>query len=263
MTLEHDSGSWLSDAVVTDNSARIFGGQLVGQAIAAAARTASPSQLPASIRGVFLRPGDASLPTRYRVERVRDGRAYATREVVASQGDRTLATFTTQWHAAEQWSDHDDRETPPAMPDTAQQLPYPARGVLSDALDLRWLDTPSGRGLWFRPLETLAPDPVLHACVAGYVSDLWLGDTLLRRHGLQYDDPSVRASSLDYAAWIHRPVDLDEWLYLASSAPVTAGGRGLVQGVLRTRSGSRVATIVQEVSVRTRVRPPQPESDRS
>ena len=245
--------TWSCQAKVTEASARMFGGQLAGQSLAAAARTTPAGMSPIATHGVFLRPGDASMPVGYRVELIRDGRAYSTRAVRAVQGDRELALFTTQWHQTEQGPGHEDNEGLPLRPPGPQALPYPAPGVLTDALDLRWVDVPDGRGMWFRPRMPLPADPVLHACVACYVSDLWLADTLLRRHGFRYDDSGVRASSLDYSAWFHQPVCLDGWMYLGSSAPVAAGGRGHVQAVLRTPAGDRVATIHQEVSIRPRL----------
>lgn len=261
LDLGPDGSTRTCPSTVTAASARMFGGQLVAQALAAGAQTTADGMLPISLHGLFLRPGDASVPVGYRVEEGRDGRAFSSRSVRAIQGDRVLAMFTTLWQRPEQWTDHDDPSLPPPRPSASQELPYRAPGVLTGALDLRWVDAPCGRGLWFQPRTALPPDPVLHACVASYVSDLWLLDTLLRRHGHRFDDPGIRASSLDYCAWIHREIRLDGWTYLGSTTPVAAGGRGLVEAVLRTEAGVRVATIHQDVSVR--LRREQPESDMS
>lgn len=232
--------------------ARPFGGHILAQALRATAQTMPGGWMPASLYALFLRAGDASQPIEYQVESPGDGRDRATRTVSAAQGNRQLASLTIQWQRPggtfSVSAAADDR---PPLPDV-QPLPYPAPGVLTDALDLRWVDRPTGRGLWFRPRVPLPPDPVLHTSVALYVSDLWLADTLLRRMGRRFDDHDIRASSLDHAAWFHRPPALDDWVYLESSAPVVGDGRGLIRAHLRSAAGDLFATFFQEASVRMR-----------
>jgi acyl-CoA thioesterase-2 len=248
-----DGVSWRSTVRVASVSARLFGGQLAAQGMAAAAGTVGPDLMPVSLHTVYLRPGDASVAPDYDVERVRDGRAFATRVIRASQRGRELARMSTQWQRAEAWQEHDDGdESLPPIPPAPARLPYPAHGLLDGELDLRWTESSPGRGLWFRYLGTVRDDPLRNACISLYVGDLWLLDTLLRRHDQSYDSPALRASSLDYAAWLHRLPDLRGWMYLGSTAPISAGGRGFVQAVLRSEAGTRIATINQEVSVRPR-----------
>jgi acyl-CoA thioesterase-2 len=250
--LNHPDGSSFTGMPATDVSARTFGGHLLAQALMATARTVPRDWLPVSLHAIFLRPGDAGEPVCYQTGSPRDGRAYATRTVEATQESRLLAKVLAQWQFPEEWFDASDAgDALPELP-PEQALPYASPGVLTRALDLRWVDTPTGRGLWFRPRGGLPEDPVFHTCVALYVSDLWLVDTLLRRFGERFDSPAVRASSLDHAAWFHRPPALDDWVYLGSTAPVAAGGRGLVQAQLRSAAGELLATFAQEASVRSR-----------
>lgn len=233
-------------------SARMFGGHLLAQALMSTARTVSPDFLPISVHALFLRPGDSGQPTDYRVGSPRDGRAYATRTAEASQHERVLSSMVVQWQRPEEWLDAGgvDGVLPERPPE--QPLPYAAPGVLTEVLDLRWVDTSTGRALWFRPRATLPADPVLHTAVALYVSDLWLVDTLLRGFGERFDSPGIRAGSLDHAAWFHRPPVLDDWVCLTSWAPVAAGGRGLVEARLHAANGALLATFAQEASVRIR-----------
>lgn len=236
----------------TTVAARMFGGLLLAQALMSTARTVPPDFRPVSMHALFLRPGDSGQPTGYRVGSPRDGRAYATRTSEASQHGRTLASMVVQWQRPEEWLDADGVDGGLPERPREQPLPYAAPGVLTEVLDLRWVDTATGRALWFRPRVTLPADPVLHTAVALYVSDLWLVDTLLRRFGERFDSPGIRAGSLDHAAWFHRAPVLDDWVCLTSWAPVAAGGRGLVEARLRGANGVLLATFVQEASVRIR-----------
>jgi acyl-CoA thioesterase-2 len=245
------SGSWVWPG--TGPSKRMFGGQVIAQAMAVAASTVAGGVRPASIHTIFLRPADASRPIGYRVGELRTGRAFATRVVQAEQDGRVVAHATSQWHVPESWLSHNDVITPPAIPSDPQPLPYPAPGVLTDLLDLRWTDAPGGRGLWFRLRAGDAVRADWHAYIACYVSDLWLGDTALRRHGQTWDSTEVRASSVAHGVWIHRAVDVAEWTYIGSSAPVCEGGRAFVAAALRTATGELAMTIQQDVSVRSKV----------
>lgn len=237
---------------VTDVAARMFGGHLLAQALMATARTVSRAWRPISVHALFLRPGDAGQPTDYRVGAPRDGRSYTTRTAEAGQRGRALASIVVRWQRPEEWLDVDGAGGDLPRRPGEQPLPYAAPGVLTEPLDLRWVDTATGRALWFRPRVTLPADPVVHTAVALYVSDLWLLDTLLRRVGERFDSPTIRAGTLDHAAWFHRTPVLDDWTCLTSCAPVAGGGRGLVQARLRTASGRLLATFAQEVSVRAR-----------
>jgi acyl-CoA thioesterase-2 len=221
----------------------------------------STQHVPSSLHAHFLRPATASLPLTYEVASPRDGRSYGIREVNVSHGESTLTSATLLWrHAGAEadavaFVDADvDKELPPVP--APHPLPYPAPGVMTDDLDLRWLDTPAGRGLWFRPTRPLGLDRHLHSAVALYVSDLWLLDTLLGAVGLRFDDRSIRAGSLDHCAWFHRPIALDDWCYLESHAVSLVGGSGLVAAALHSADGQRLASFRQAVAVRRRSEQP-------
>jgi acyl-CoA thioesterase II len=234
----------------TDVSARLFGGQAMAQALAAAAATVDHGRLPVSAHAVFLRPGGASQRLQLDVTNLRDGRAYATRRVDVSQDGRVISQVLTQWHKPEDSSMRfDPGATVPPRPH-AQSLPYPAPGVVTEAFDCRWADTGNGRGLWFRLRSPLRPDPTLHAAAALYISDLWLLDTALRRVGRRFDDPAVRGSTLEHSAWFHRTLALDGWSYLESCAVGVADGRALVRARLLSDGGDLLASFTQGASVR-------------
>lgn len=241
-------------AAATATSARMFGGHAMAQALLAAGRTVGEEQLPASFHGVLLRPGDAAVDCDLEVEVVRDGRAFASRRVSVSQAGRTLALVTTQWHVGEDcsMSFEDDLTQAPAPRPAAQGLPYPAPGVAADAFDLRWADDPGGRVLWFRPRVGLGAGRDTAAALLVYVSDLWLADTALRRTGRRFDDPSVRASTLEHSVWLHGPISLAGWSALRSSAAAAQHGRAVVTADVRAESGTAMATVVQSVSLRDR-----------
>lgn len=238
----------------SDRPARTFGGHVLAQAFLASARTVSAHHVPTSLHACFLRPATASLPLVYQVASLRDGRSYCTREVaVCHDRESPLAVATLMWrHPGEGGDLHTVPHALPPVPDP-QPLPYPAPGVMTDDLDLRWLDVPGGRGLWFRTTRPLGPDRHLHTAVAVYVSDLWLLDTLLGAVGLRFDDRSIRSGSLSHSAWFHRPIILDGWCYLESRAVSLSGGCGLVAADLYAVDGQHLATFTQAVAVQRRV----------
>lgn len=247
------AGSTYIGRPASSRPARAFGGHLLAQAFLASSRTVSAEHVPTSLHAHFLRPATASLPLAYEVTSLRDGRSYATREVTVSQdGESTLTTATVLWRRPGGTGDvHSVREDLPPVPGP-QALPYPAPGVMTDDLDLRWLDVPGGRGLWFRPTRPIGPDCHLHAAVGLYVSDLWLLDTLLSAVGRRFDDRSIRAGSLDHSARFHRPVVLDDWSFLESRAVSLAGGCGVVTADLYSADGQHLASFSQAVAVQPR-----------
>ena len=242
-------------AAATNESARMFGGHAMAQALLAAGRTVPGPRVPVSLHAVLLRPGDASVDCDLEVEVVRDGRSYATRRVVVTQAGRTIALVSTQWHAAEDCSltfdDRDAEQLPPRL--EAQPLPYPAPGVATTELDLRWSDDARGRALLFRTRDPLAEGRDIAPAIAIYVSDLWLSATALHRMGRRYDDPAVRASTLEHSVWLHRPVTLTSWSCLRSTTVAAQQGRALVTADLRTDDGAVLASITQAVSLRDRL----------
>ena len=236
---------------------RTFGGQVAAQALVAAQRTV-PRRAAHSLHAYFLRPGDPDAPVVYEVDRIRDGRSYATRRVVGIQHGRAIFNLQASFQVDEPGLDHqlpmpavaaDPGELPrwesPFRHDDSRTGPIPEL-----PFELR-LDEPGDgydRLLWFRTVAPIAPDPTLHRCVAAYASDLTLVTVALLPSGFA-DRPSFLAS-LDHAMWFHRPFRVDEWLLYAQLSPSASGGRGLTQGRLFTQDGRLAVSVVQEGAIR-------------
>jgi acyl-CoA thioesterase-2 len=236
-----------------DDRQRVFGGQVAGQALVAAGRTVDRGTVH-SLHAYFLRPGDPAVPIVYEVDRIRDGRSFTTRRVVAIQHGHAIFNLSASFHVDEPGYDH--QVDMPAVPDPASLPPaddQPARAIDTRAVP----DTAAGHALvWLRADGRLPDDPLLHACVVTYASDLTLLDTVLSAHGLNphrlalSSAPGVMLASLDHAVWFHRPFRADEWLLYAQDSPVSHGARGFARGSIFTRAGSLVASVVQEGLVR-------------
>ncbi|HEX2383595.1 MAG TPA: acyl-CoA thioesterase II [Acidimicrobiales bacterium] len=248
---------------------RIFGGQVAGQALVAAARTVDPDHGSVnSLHAYFLRPGDPTIPILYDVDRIRDGKSFTTRRVVAIQHGRAIFNLSASFHRHEPGLDH---QLP--MPDVpkADELPtFRERweqwkddlGPWFDRprpIDTRHVDwSPSDRKeplppyqrVWLRADGVLPDDPLLHTCVLTYASDMTLLDTTLLPHGGLVADEMLMMASLDHAMWFHRPVRADEWLLYVQDTPSTSDARGLARGLIYTESGHLVASVTQEGLIR-------------
>jgi acyl-CoA thioesterase-2 len=227
---------------------RVFGGQVAGQALVAAGRTVERGTVH-SLHAYFLRPGDPTVPIVYEVDRIRDGRSFTTRRVVAVQHGRAIFNLSASFHVAEQGLDH-QRPMPAAVP-SPEDLPAFEWGR---GIDLRFVP-PEGKGiprqrLWMRADGTLPDDPLLHVCVVAYASDMSLLDSIMLAHDVTWDDPRLMVASLDHAMWFHRPFRADEWLLYDQESPSSSGGRGLGEGHIYRRDGTLVVSVVQEGLVR-------------
>lgn len=259
---------------------RVFGGQIVAQALVAAARTVEGAA-PHSLHGYFLVGGDPSTPIDYEVERMRDGRSFSTRRCVAIQHGQPIFTLTCSFHAPEQGFDH--ALEMPVVPDP-ETLMSPERLALASsrlvpaalqryfkqeqAIEVRPVDLgryyprserqplPACQNIWMRANGALPDDPAVHRAVLAYLSDMTLIDTIFVRHQLTVFDPEIMAASLDHAIWFHRPFRADEWLLFSQVSPTAQGGRGLARGSLYTRDGRLVASVIQEGMVRLRTDKP-------
>jgi len=259
---------------------RVFGGQIVAQALVAAARTVEGAA-PHSLHGYFLVGGDPSTPIDYEVERMRDGRSFSTRRCVAIQHGQPIFTLTCSFHAPEQGFDH--ALEMPVVPDP-ETLMSPERLALASsrlvpaalqryfkqeqAIEVRPVDLgryyprserqplPACQNIWMRANGALPDDPAIHRAVLAYLSDMTLIDTIFVRHQLTVFDPEIMAASLDHAIWFHRPFRADEWLLFSQVSPTAQGGRGLARGSLYTRDGRLVASVIQEGMVRLRTDKP-------
>jgi acyl-CoA thioesterase-2 len=259
-----------------DQRQRVFGGQVAGQALVAAGRTVQPDRPVHSLHAYFLRPGDPSVPIVYDVDRIRDGRSFTTRRVVAIQHGQAIFNLAASFHQAE--DDGFDHQLPaPAAPPpeglaTFGERLEPFKEQLGEwysrprPIDIRHVaDPPHVTGgadrrppcqqVWFRADGALPDDALLHACLVTYASDMTLLDSILLAHGTSWLDPRLMGASLDHAMWFHRPFRADDWLLYDQESPSAFGARGLGQGRIFTRDGVHVVSVVQEGLFRIR-RPP-------
>ncbi|MFE5867792.1 acyl-CoA thioesterase II [Streptomyces roseifaciens] len=255
---------------------RVFGGQVAAQALVAAGRTVPADRAPHSLHSYFLRPGDPAVPIVYTVDRIRDGGSFTTRRVVAVQHGQPIFHLSASFQRHEEGLEHQEA-MPPApdpqtLPTAAEMLPRYAEllggpGVVDrildarSAVDLRYAGEPPFGSVgeprepksqvWFRTNGKLADDPLLHICLATYVSDMTLLDSVLLAHGRGgWAVGDVVGASLDHAMWFHRPFRADEWLLYDQESPTSQGGRGLARGRIFTESGQLAVSVIQEGVVR-------------
>jgi acyl-CoA thioesterase-2 len=239
---------------------RVFGGQVLGQALVAASDTIDPERVVHSLHGYFLRPGDTAVPIEYHVERIRDGKSFSSRRVVASQHGRTIFYMSTSYQRPEPGLDHSDPMptdlVPPEEAPTLASVFEQASGRKAEdwnkewaALDVR-LAGLSGRQFWIRAAGKLPDESALHACVLAYASDLTLLGASLLPHGIIIGDRRIQPASLDHALWFHRPFRADEWLLYDQASPSASGARGFATGRLFSQDGRLVASVAQEGLIR-------------
>ncbi len=248
---------------------RVFGGQVAGQALVAAARTVDLDDgVVHSLHAYFLRPGDPTIPILYEVDRIRDGRSFTTRRVVAIQHGRVIFNLSASFHRHEEGLDHQlpmpDVPPPESLPTFKERWePFKEKlGAWYDRprpIDTRHVEAsprerreprPPYQHVWFRADGTLPDDPLLHTCIVTYASDMTLLDTTLLPHGGKVDEEHLMMASLDHAMWFHRPFRADEWLLYVQDTPSTSGARGLARGLIYTEHGDLVVSVMQEGLIR-------------
>lgn len=239
---------------------RVFGGQVLGQALVAATRTVPDDRAVHSLHAYFLRPGDTSVPIVYRPEPTRDGGTFSSRRVVASQHGKAILYMSASFQRAEPGLDHadpmPDGVLPPDDAPTLASILEARSGRPADdwkrewaALDVR-LAGMTGTQFWIRAAGKLPDDQALHSCVLAYASDLTLLGASLLPHQLIIGDPRIQPASLDHAMWFHRSFRADDWLLYDQASPSASGARGLATGRLFTVDGTLVASVVQEGLIR-------------
>jgi acyl-CoA thioesterase-2 len=262
---------------------RIFGGQVAAQALVAAGRTVDPERYVHSLHAYFLRPGDPAAPVEFRVERMRDGRGFSVRRVLAHQQGKVTFAMSASFHVPEAalvvhttrapqvpladdlpslrelMDPHPTQEVPAIMRDVTMPLDIrPVRGFAErivswwgDAL----VDHPTQQGggdypgedvLWFRADGAMPEDPLLHLCVATYLSDATLIDAVQRRHGYWSGSGHLEVASLDHAMWFHRPYRADEWTLYVTQSPAADRGLGFARGRMFDTSGDLLVSVTQE-----------------
>jgi acyl-CoA thioesterase-2 len=254
---------------------RVFGGQVVGQALVAACRTVDVgAKPPHSLHAYFLLAGDPKVPIIYEVDRIRDGKSFATRRVVAIQHGQAIFTMAVSFHAHEDGLAHQakmpDVPMPEALPSENEikekilpMMPEPVRRYYERDRPIELRPVEYGRYLgkkfeegrvhvWIRATGPLPDEPAIHQCVLAYASDMTLLDAVLSPYGRSIFAKDIMAASLDHALWLHRPFRADEWLLYAQDSPNLGGSRGLSRGLIYTRDGTLVASVAQEGLIRER-----------
>lgn len=251
---------------------RVFGGQVAAQALVAAGRTVPDDRPVHSLHSYFLRPGDPNVPIVYEVDRIRDGRSFATRRVVAIQHGKVIFNLAASFQVVEPGPDHAMEmpavPAPEDLPTFRERLePYlPRLGpemvewlVRERPIDSRPVEDPHwlapaprepSQDVWIKASGRLPDDALLQACVVAYASDLTLLDTATLPHAIGYDGKSFQMASLDHAMWFHRPFRADEWLLYHQTSPSASGARGLALGHVFRADGTLVITVIQEGLIR-------------
>ena len=252
---------------------RVFGGQVIGQALVAACRTVEGRE-PHSLHAYFIRPGDPAVPIIYEVERLRDGTSFATRRVKAIQHGQAIFTLSASFQIREPGLHHaaamPDVPPPEDLPGEADlrrampaQLPDAVRRYFERERPIelrpvqfeRWISRepqPPVFQVWIRTTGRLPDDPALHQCALAYASDMTLLDSTLIAHGRSVFEPQIQAASLDHALWFHQPFRADDWMLYAQDSPFSGGARGFARGSIFSRDGRLIASVAQEGLIRVR-----------
>ena len=252
----------------------IFGGQVVGQALSAAAQTVENGRTVHSLHGYFMRAGDVRGSIIYQIDRLRDGKSFTTRRVVAVQEGEAIFSLEASFQSDEDGLDHQDAMPEVPEPETvrserelglafAAQLPphLLARATAERPIEIRPIEprdpfhpaaTPARRRAWYRAVDQLPDDPALHRYLLAYASDFAFLGTALDPHAMSWLTPGLQMASLDHVMWFHRPFRLDDWLLYVVDSPSASGARGLVRGQFFDRAGRLVASTAQEGLIRRR-----------
>jgi acyl-CoA thioesterase-2 len=254
----------------SDGRGRVFGGQVIAQALVACSRTVERRE-PHSLHAYFLLGGDPESPILYEVDRIRDGGSFTTRRVLAIQHGAAIFAMTASFHKREEGHDHamppPDVPPPDSLPSEADMkaaalpLPEPLRLYLERERPIELRPVEFGRYLgerppgdrfhvWFRAAARLPDDPAVHRAVLAFASDLTLLDASLVPHRMTVFQREIQAASLDHALWFHRPFRADEWLLYAQDSPSAQGARGFSRGLIYTAGGALVASVAQEGLIR-------------
>lgn len=253
---------------------RVFGGQVIGQALVAAQRTVDPDRQVHSLHGYFLRPGDPSVPIIYEVDRIRDGGSFNTRRVVGVQHGEAIFSTSVSFHRQEPGLEFQMEMPEQALPEELMselELSEQFLDTAPDNVKAYWSKgrpiemratsvehfmtnnkLPPEQFVWFRATAPIPDDQALHAAVLAYASDMTLLDTALFPHGRKVFDPDLQVASLDHSMWFHRPIDMNDWVLFAQDSPNSNGGRGFTRGSLYSKRGVLIASCAQEGLIRPR-----------
>jgi acyl-CoA thioesterase II len=267
---------WYMGRRKPDGIGRVFGGQVIAQALAAAQDSVSSERIAHSLHAYFMRPGSEDYEITYRVERDFDGGSFSTRRIIALQQDRPILNMAASFQKNEQGFEHQA-----AMPDVpapeelaseddlriqhADQIPEKFREnfLRERAFESRpvnprnWLGgekrEPARQDIWFRLRDKTVDDPAMHRAMLAYQSDSWLLGTCTLAHGVTWLTPAMVMASLDHALWLHDDFRVDDWLLYSCDSPWTGSGRGFNRGSIFTRDGRLIATAAQEGLIRQKL----------
>ena len=253
---------------------RVFGGQVIGQALVAASRTVENDRFAHSLHGYFMRPGDPAVPIIYEVDRIREGKSFITRRVVAIQHGHAIFSMSASFQRLEDGLDHQAEMPDVPGPDdlmSEDQLKELVMTGAPDPVKAYWQrERPIEfrpvslkhyvsreplepvQQIWFRATGPVPDQPAIQKCVLAYASDMTLLDTSLFAHGRSIFDRDKQVASLDHAMWFHRPARMDEWLLYTQDSPNASGSRGFNRGSIFSRDGRLIASTAQEGLIRLR-----------
>lgn len=252
---------------------RVYGGQVIGQALVAASRTVEDqSRIAHSLHGYFLRPGDTTIPILFSVDRIRDGKSFTTRRVIAVQRGKAIFSMSVSFQVMEEGLHHQiDMPAVKAPEDCPSQqdlraayidkIPaeYQASFNRPSPIEMRFMEPindfdpepmPPHQHVWIKAADAMPDDLRLNQCLLAYASDMTLLDTCYRPHGVGWVDPDFQTASLDHAMWFHAPFKTDEWLLYQQDSPFSGGARGFNRGSFYTRDGQLIASAAQEGLIR-------------
>lgn len=246
---------------------RVYGGQVLAQALIAAERTVPEGRVPHSTHGYFLRPGDDTKRITFAVDRIHDGRSFSARRTQAFQEGVPIFSMISSFQDENRGLDHHAPmpEGIPGPEEVAREAERvrPTRSgrfILGELMEMRHVEGPihvqpgpenvARQHLWMRTGSAMPDDPRLHRAVLLYMSDLTIQESTLRRHGLAWNHPGLKVASLDHAMWWHRPGRVDEWMLYVQESTSASGGRGLSHGRIYSRDGVLLASVAQETMVR-------------
>lgn len=253
---------------------RVFGGQVIGQALVAAQRTVDPDRRVHSLHGYFMRPGDPLVPIIYEVKRIHDGGSFATRLIIAIQHGRAIFSMSASFQIREDGLEHfipmPDVVPPEELPSEKELVEKYINNAPDNVrkywqrerpIELRPTDLTHyfsdkkldpAQNVWFRATSALPADPAIHESALAYASDMTLLDTSLFAHGRAVFDSALQVASLDHAMWFHRPFNIGDWHLYTQDSPNSSGARGFTRGAIYSRDGELIASTAQEGLIRLR-----------
>lgn len=266
-----ETGARTSEDIFTASShpmpgGRIFGGQVLGQAVVAAGRTLPDERAPHSLHGYFLRPGDVRKPLTFSVDRIHDGRSFSRRRVQAFQDGEPIFSAIASFQDDDPGFEHQvpmpDVPGPDEVPgpsDFVRARPEAELLIRANPIEVRHVEgdiylqvaeRAPRQAVWTRLRRPIGDDPLLHRAALAYLTDFTIQESVLRAHGVPWATPGIKTASLDHAIWWHRFGRADEWMLYVQESPSARGGRGLAQGRIYSQDGELLATVAQEIMLR-------------